>query len=75
LTDTGTGMDEDVLQGIFEPFFTTKKECGGMGIGLASVYGIISNHNGIINVSSKKGFGTTFNIFLPAIDGKSSIEL
>ncbi len=74
LADTGTGMAEDVLQSVFEPFFTTKEEAGGMGIGLASAYGVISNHNGIINVSSKKGFGTTFNIFLPVIDEKRGVE-
>ena len=74
LTDTGTGMDEDVLQSLFEPFFTTKEASGGTGIGLASAYCVISNHNGIINVSSKKGFGTTFNIFLPVTDEKRGVE-
>jgi signal transduction histidine kinase/ActR/RegA family two-component response regulator len=67
VADTGCGIPVDVLPHIFDPFFTTKSPGSGTGLGLSQVYGIITQHQGHIDVSTMEGEGTTFNIYLPAL--------
>ncbi|HAE37245.1 MAG TPA: hypothetical protein DCG57_01250 [Candidatus Riflebacteria bacterium] len=77
VTDTGTGMNEEVKSRLFEPFFTTKQHGKGTGLGLAASYGAIKNHGGAISVYTEMHKGTTFRVLLPTgnHDGQSEVQI
>ena len=72
--DTGVGIDNKNLQKIFDPFFTTKAATKGTGLGLAMVYNIIQQHKGFIDVNSKMGEGTTFDVYFPQLEEKNYVS-
>lgn len=74
VSDTGTGIDEENISKIFDPYFSTKQKDTGSGLGLYVTYGIIKAHKGHIDVTSRKGIGTTFDVYLPVFEPQKSLK-
>jgi len=74
VSDTGTGIDEENLSKIFDPYFSTKQKDTGSGLGLYVTYGIIKAHKGYIDVTSRKGAGTTFDVYLPVFEPQKLVK-
>lgn len=74
VSDTGTGIPDEIRDHVFEPFFTTKERHKGTGFGLATVHGIVSQAGGAVHIESREGYGTRFDVFLPATLGEADFE-
>lgn len=74
ISDTGTGIAPEIMPRLFEPCFTTKGPGQGAGLGLATIFGIVKQHHGWIDVASEVGVGTTFDVFLPAADSRANAQ-